>query len=83
MTNSTSVPPQEGGIAEVDDILNQLEPHAPNWIKTVRAELSRLSALVKAQKEALEKAEEWLSGWASAEPYLTEIRRARALSDTE
>jgi hypothetical protein len=41
---------------------------------------ARLIAAAPDLYEALEEAEEWLSGWASAEPYLAQIRAALALA---
>jgi len=56
-----AAPPQEGGIAEVEGLIDFLEvgyaPHGDTeaLMKAAAAELSRLSALVKAQKEALKR----------------------------
>ena len=30
--------------SDVQEILRQLEPHAPTWVSTVRAEIARLTA---------------------------------------
>lgn len=42
--------------------------------KEAAAEIERLRSLNADMLEALNKAEEWLSGWASAEPYIDIIR---------
>ncbi len=47
------------------------------------AERDRLLAVNAELVEALEGAEEWLSGWASAEPYLSSIRAALARAKGE
>lgn len=39
-------------------------------------EANELHAKIASARKALEAAEAWLSGWASAEPYISEIRSA-------
>jgi len=44
---------------------------------------ARLIAVAPEMLEALEQAEEWLSGWASAEPYIDDIQAAIAKAKGE
>ena len=53
-------------------------PHYPHW--ATQEANARLIAAAPTMLEALKKAEQWLSGWASAEPYIDEIRAAIALA---
>lgn len=57
----------------VDPVLNLPDRSGPTWkqLKKQRDELL----------EALKKAEEWLDGWASAEPYISVIREAIARAE--
>lgn len=44
--------------------------------QSAAAEIERLKSLNAELLAALKQAEEWLDGWASAEPYISEIRAA-------
>lgn len=42
----------------------------------LRKELAEAQGVIERQRKGLEAAEQWLSGWASAEPYISAIRAA-------
>jgi hypothetical protein len=77
-------------VAQADDIrdlLDRLAPHTSGNLQT-RIEQALIAQpadsameVLRQARDALRGAETWLEGWASAEPYLSEIRRALAAFD--